>query len=310
MKSSSVFSPHSSFAWSIYHLNVFVLIAMGVILLLVSGLVLYASWRFRAIGGEGTPKPNFGNLRLELMYTILPAMLLAAIMVFTVRTMQSSDPPQGAHPDDVEVVGHQWWWEFRYPQAGFVTANEVHIPVDTPMLFGLGAADVIHDFWVPELGRKEDMIPGTHGRIWLAADRANTYSGACAEFCGVEHAWMRIRVIAQSKQEYASWLHQQQQTPALPASGEAAAGLNLFQQLSCANCHTIRGTGTSGTIGPDLTHLASRETLAAGRLNNTPDQLYLWLQQPDIYKPGSHMPNLHLTDMQLHSIVAYLETLR
>lgn len=183
---------------------------MGAILLLVTALVCYACWRYRSRPGEETPRPVFGNLRLELAYTAAPIVLLGIILFCTVRTMQGSDPSLGKRGDDIVVVGHQWWWEMRYPAAGFVTANELHIPVDRGQILGLESADVIHDFWVPELGRKTDMTPGLHRTIWLGADQAGKYLGTCAEFCGAEHAWMRIRVIAQSKEACARsvlWFH-------------------------------------------------------------------------------------------------------
>lgn len=305
----SVFDPHSPFARSIYGLSIFVLIAMFVILALVAVLVLFASWHFRAKGAASAPRPNFGNVKLEIAYTIAPLMLLGVILIFTVRTMQSSDPPV-SRSDDITIVGHQWWWEVRYPKSGVVTANEIHIPIHKNLLFGFQSADVIHDFWVPQLARKIDIIPGAYNHIWLSADEPGTYLGACAEFCGLEHAWMRIRVIAQTPEEFAQWVQSQQRIPPSPLTGNAEAGSQSFRSMTCSNCHAVAGTPASARTGPDLSHLASRETLAAGRLNNTPQNLSAWLHDPDAYKPGSHMPNLHLTDEQRRDLVAYLETLR
>ncbi len=309
MPITSVYDPHSPYAWSIYHLSVFVLIAMGVILALVTALVFFACWRYRAGRRPGTPPAVFGNLKLEIVYTGIPVLLLTVIMIFMVRTMQGSDPPQRGVREDVIVVGHQWWWEVRYPKSGVVTANEVHIPAGRPLLFGVEAADVIHDFWVPALGRKMDMIPGVYNHIWLSASQPGTYLGTCAEFCGNEHAWMRIRVIAQTPADFTRWQQDQAKPPAQNLSGDAEQGRKNFQQMTCVNCHAIAGVSNAG-IGPDLTHVASRETLAAGRLQNNPTNLAGWLHNPDDFKPGCYMPNLHLTDEQVHDLVAYLETMR
>lgn len=308
MHPPSVFDPHSAYAWSIYHLSVVVIVMMGLIVLLVAGLVLYACVRFRE-GRHPEPRLVYGNRKIEIVYTLGPLLLLAVIFGLTIRSMEASDPVTRTR-DNIVVVGHQFWWEVRYPGTGIVTANEVHIPAGTPQLFGMEAADVIHDFWVPQLGRKMDMVPGYHRDVWLAADKPGIYLGTCAEYCGHEHAWMRIRVIAQTPAEFAQWEAGQEKIPPIPASGDAAQGARYFGAMSCANCHSIEGTNARGKIGPNLTHLASRSTIAAGRLPNDPDDLAHWLKDPDKYKPGSYMPNLGLTDEQVRDLVAYLETLR
>jgi cytochrome c oxidase subunit 2 len=305
---TSVYDPHSPYAWSIYHLSVFVLIAMGTILAIVSFLVFYGCWRYRSSIRQEAPSPNFGNVRLEIAYTLLPLALLTIIMVFMVRTMHGSDPPTQGRTPDVIVIGHQWWWEVRYPKAGFVTANEVHIPVDEPVLFGMESADVIHDFWVPPLGRKIDIIPGVYNSVWLGASKPGVYLGTCAEFCGQEHAWMRIRVIAQNQEDFARWLQEQATAPSQTLPEDAARGRQDFHDMTCINCHAIAGSGSDASIGPDLTHVASRETLAAGVLVNSPENLSKWLHNPDLYKPGSHMPNLNLNPEQIRDLVAYIET--
>ncbi len=308
MHEYSVYDPHSQYAWSIYHLSVGVLIVMFLILLLIVSLVSFCCLHYRE-SRHPKARLSFGSRKMELIYTIIPLAIVGTITFFTFTTMQASDPA-ATRRDDVVVVGHQWWWEVRYPGTGIVTANEVHIPVRDPMLVGLESADVIHDFWVPELARKMDMTPGYHRKIWIAADHSGNYYGTCAEYCGKEHAWMRIRVIAQTPADFAAWESAQEQVPATPTSGDAAKGAHYFQQMSCASCHAIRGTNASGMLGPNLTHLASRETLATGRLANTSQNLYNWLKDPDRYKPGVHMPNLGLTDEQAHDLVAYLEGLR
>jgi cytochrome c oxidase subunit 2 len=305
-----VLHPQSHYARSIFELSSWVLWVCLGIFLLVAGLVSYASWKFRARPGDADPKPVFGSRKWEAAYVIGPTLLLAVIFGFTLHVMHTSDPPAQASGDDIVVVGHQWWWEVRYPKLGFVTANEIHIPAAKNVQFGFESMDVIHDFWVPELGRKIDMIPGRHAKIWLAADRPGTYLGACAEFCGKEHAWMRIRVIADTPQTFAAWSSAESRGAPPPATSTEQHGLHDVTSMPCASCHTIVGTSAHGILGPNLTHLASRETLAAGRLQNTPQQLSAWLHDPDAFKPGSHMPNLHLTDDQRNDIVNYLETLK
>ena len=308
--SNPVLHPESHFARSISDLSAWVLwISLG-IFLLVAGLVTYAGWKFRATPGEEEPKQVFGSTRWEMAYLIPPVILLAVLFGFTLHVMHTSDPPAQASGDDIVVVGHQWWWEVRYPKLGFTTANEVHIPTGTNVQFGFESADVIHDFWVPELGRKIDMIPGRHAKIWLAADHPGTYLGACAEFCGKEHAWMRIRVIADDPATFKAWAANQRTQAAAPSAAVQQVGEQHVMSYSCASCHSIEGTAASGRVGPDLTHLGSRQTLAAGRLANTPDNLSAWLRNPDEFKPGSHMPNLRLTDEQRGAIVQYLEGLK
>ena len=305
-----VLHPQSHYARSIFELSSWMLYISLAVFLLVAGLVTYAGWKFRARPGEGEPKQVFGSTRWEMAYVIPPTVLLAVIFGFMLHVMHASDPPAQASGDDILVVGHQWWWEVKYPKLGFTTANEVHIPTGKNVQFGFESADVIHDFWVPELGRKIDVIPGRHAKIWLAADHPGTYLGACAEFCGKEHAWMRIRVIADDPAAFAAWSADERRMSANPISDEQRKGQEDVTSMPCANCHTISGTTAKGRLGPNLTHLASRETLAAGRLQNTPEQLSEWLHNPDEFKPGSRMPNLQLTDEQRGDIVQYLETLK
>lgn len=305
-----VLNPQSHYARSIFELSAWMLWISLAIFLLVAGLVAYAGWKFRARPGEPDPKQVFGSTAWELAYVIPPTLLLAVIFGFTLHVMHTSDPPAQASGDDIVVVGHQWWWEVRYPKLGFTTANEIHIPTGTNVQFGFESADVIHDFWVPELGRKIDLIPGRHAKIWLAADHPGTYLGACAEFCGKEHAWMRIRVIADDPATFQAWSEGQHMPSVTPSTPAQQIGQEHVMTYSCASCHSIGGTSAHGRIGPDLTHLGTRETLAAGRLQNTPQHLSAWLHDPDEFKPGSHMPNLQLTDEQRNAIVQYLEALK
>ena len=252
MRSVPTFNPASTLAQPIAHLFLVLGIIMMSILLLVTVLVLYASFRFRRRPGAGEPRQNFGRKGTEIAWTIAPLLLLAYIFTITVHAMHGADPDisTGRKPDMV-IVGHQWWWEARYTNTNVVASNEIHIPVGKPLLVRLESADVIHDWWVPQLGRKMDAIPGDPNEFWLEADSPGTYLGTCAEFCGAEHAWMRILVTAQSESAFKQWSEHQLEIPLQPTAGDAALGAVLFEQLTCANCHTISGTSAKGTIGPD-----------------------------------------------------------
>lgn len=309
---SSPFNPNSPLAGSITTLLFVTLIIGSIVFLIVLGPTLYSYIRFRARPGDETePYQTLGNTRLEIAWTVTPAVLLAVLFSLTLMTMHKSDPPppDKAQPDLI-IIGHQWWWEIEYPKAGIVTANEVHIPTGKQLYVEVKSADVIHDFWVPQLGRKVDATPGYTSHIWLQADEPGTYLGTCNEFCGIQHAWMRTRVIAQSPADYAAWEQSQTQTPTVPTSGDAADGAALFQSLTCSNCHNIDGTTANAHIGPDLTHLGSRETIGAGVLANTPENLATWLTNPQAVKPGINMPNLDLTSDEVNALVAYLESLQ
>jgi cytochrome c oxidase subunit 2 len=311
------FHPVSQQAHAISELFAFVLILSAIVFGGIAGVVSYIIWRFRRPSGGGGDEPRavFGHTRIEIIWTAIPVATVALLFAFTLIGMRASDP--GAPPDrtpDVVLVAHQWWWEIRCASASVTTANDLHMPVGARQLVELQSADVIHDFWVPRLGRKIDMVPGHPVRLWLAADSAGTYFGACAEYCGTEHAWMRLRVTAEAPATFAAWLAAQRQARAAATGASdstAAQGARLFSSLTCVNCHAIRGTpNDTARVGPDLTHLATRPTLGAERLQNTPENLRRWLAEPDVLKPGSYMPNLHLSEHDLDRLVAYLLTLR
>jgi cytochrome c oxidase subunit II len=303
-------NPASPQAAAIAHLFVGTLIFLGLILVLVTGLIIYALVRYRERPGAPEPRQTFGSRRLEIIWTAVPIISLAVLTVFTAWTMHASDPPDPEDQPDLLIVAHQWWWELQYIKSGVLAANELHIPVGQRLLVELRSADVIHDFWVPQLARKIDIVPGHPNHIWLEADRAGTYLGVCAEFCGEEHAWMRFQVIAQPAAQFAAWLHDQLQVPAKPASSDAQRGQLLFVRRTCTNCHRVAGTPANQHIGPDLTHIGSRAMLAGGAVENNPANLALWLHDPNLFKPGSHMPNLQLSKSDVSELVAYLETLR
>ena len=307
----SPFTPHSPQAAAIESLFIAALAICGAVFVLVAALIVVVAVRFRARAGVD-PVQVEGNSRLEVAWTIAPVLVLAALLVLTTRAMDASDPPVDRAPD-VTIIGHQWWWEARYP-SGAVTANEIHIPTGKALVFRLESADVTHDFWVPELGRKMDATPGHPTTIWLEADDAGTYVGTCAEYCGVQHAWMRIVVVADPPEKFAAW-ERHQLEPAARPSAAASDGATLFRTMACIGCHRIGGAGgPSGADGPrfapDLTHLAERATLGAGILANTPKNLASWLKDPQSVKTGCHMPNTQLTEAQTASLVAYFEALR
>ncbi len=304
--------PRSPQALAISNLFVLTLIVATVIFALVTGLVIYIAFRYRRRGNEGEPSPNFGRTKLEIAWTAGPTLVLAVLLVFTIQGMGNADPAVGQdRQPDLIVVGHQWWWEIGYPSVGITTANEIHLPMGRPMLARVEGADVIHDLWLPQVARKIDMIPGHPNTIWLQADKPGVYSGACAEYCGVEHGKMLIRAIVQPQADYEEWLAAQKQAaPRIPTGASPVRGQQLFQQKTCISCHAINGTGATARIAPDLTHFASRQTIAAAVLPNNRANLAYWLKQPDVVKPGSYMPNLKLTDDEVNALVDYLETLK
>jgi cytochrome c oxidase subunit II len=294
-------SPASPQAAAISNLFVGTLVFLSAILILVSFLVIYAIIRYRDRPGAPEPEQKFGSRKLEIIWTAVPILSLVVLLGFTIRAMSAGDPPTADARPELRIVAHQWWWEIIYLKSGVTTANEIHIPVGKQLLVDFRSADVIHDFWVPALGRKIDIIPGHPNRLWIEADHGGTYLGACAEFCGNEHAWMRIMVIADSPDDFAAWVKQQAGIPPKPVTADEQLGAKIYRENICTNCH-LR------SVGPDLTHVASRRTLAAGALENTPENLAAWLHDPDDFKPGSNMPNFKLSDGDVRALVAFLET--
>jgi cytochrome c oxidase subunit 2 len=219
-------------------------------------------------------------------------------------------PAAGSTELTVEVTGHQWFWEVRYPGTDAVTANEIHIPAATRVELVVRTADVIHSFWVPRLNRKIDMVPGRANRIVLFADRPGRYPGRCAEFCGLQHAHMQLVVVAEPEADFRRWLSRMAEPAEEPSGASASRGGRLFLAGACAGCHTIRGTEADGDVGPDLTHLQSRSMLAAGTIPNRPPDLRRWVRDPQHVKPGTRMPRLDLEERELDDLVAYLESLR
>jgi cytochrome c oxidase subunit 2 len=283
----------------------------AVVFVLVEGMLVYTVWRFRRRSAADTPKQVHGNTRLEIAWTIIPALLLAGVAVPTVGTIfDLAESPEGAMR--IEITGHQWWWEVRYPGLGVVTANEVHIPTGEQVVFELESKDVIHSFSVPRLAGKQDVVPGRTNTLNLSADEPGVYRGQCQEFCGLSHAYMRFRVIAQEPAEFEAWVDGQRAEAALQPSAELSAEV----LPTCFVCHVIEGVGGPDPNlpppedpGPDLTHVGSRQTLAAGKLPNTDEALARWLRDPPAVKAGSRMPDYNLTEDQIEALVEYLRSL-
>jgi len=278
------------------------------ILAVVTLSILYILVRYRRRSSR-EPRQTTGNKALEITWTAVPLGLVALLFVWSVMTARAVDRPLRA--PDIVVTGHQWWWEVRYPAAQVITANEVHLPQGSNFLLQIDSVDVVHDYWVPRLSRKVDAVPGKSNFIWMTPQLTGVFSGFCAEYCGNQHAWMLSRAVVQNQADYTAWLAHQSEPAKEPAGGDASAGRKLFGQLTCTNCHTIRGISEiQKEYGPDLTHLASRQMLAGERIANTPENLRDWLHQPQVIKPGCFMPTLKLSDQDLTQLTAFLETLQ
>lgn len=287
------------------------LILAAIIMIIVIVAVLIGAIHYRSSRHQGEPEQITGIKWLEISWTIIPLLILLIFFYFTVRFMKDIDQPVDKNQQaDIIITARQWWWEMQYSKYNFTTANELHIPVHQKLLMRVESADVIHDWWVPELGRKIDAIPGTSNYSWLEASDTGEYKGACSEYCGTQHAGMRILVISETKNEFDQWVQEQQKVPSPPVDSVGQRGMRLFSERTCAGCHSISGIVAVSHIGPDLTHLASRKTLISGVLTNTPKNLYLWLQNPQKLKEGSHMPNFILSNNELEALVKYLEELK
>jgi cytochrome c oxidase subunit II len=301
------FNPHSPQAAAIASLFASTLLICGAVFFIVTALISVCVLRFRAKDPH-EPHQVEGDMRLEIGWTIAPVLVLTWLLVLTGRAMHASDPAVDRDPD-VTIIAHQWWWEARYP-SGAVTANEIHVPAGKPLVVRLESADVVHDFWVPELGRKMDATPGRPTSLWMQADQPGVYAGTCAEYCGAQHAWMRILVVADTPDQFTMWERHQIAPAPRPTDEAALRGATIFGARTCVTCHSIGGNGESARFAPDLTHLAERTTLGAGVLPNTPAALARWLENPQDIKMGCHMPNAQLPDHEVKDLVAYLETLR
>lgn len=274
------------------------------IFLLVEGLLVYALIRFRQKDPTVIPPKIHGSTALEVAWTVAPALLLVMVFVLMLQNLTAAaEVPADAMR--VNVTGHQWWWEFEYPDLGVVTANELHVPAGQPVMVELHSDNVIHSFWIPRLAGKTDVIPGQTNSMWFQTDQVGTYRGQCAELCGAQHANMNFQVIVEPEAQFGQWVEQQQAPP--PAmTGLAAEGEQLFQTGQCIACHTVEGTIAQGKIGPNLTHLASRGMIAGLVLENTPENLARWLTDPQAVKPLNKMVINPLSQEEIDALVQYL----
>jgi cytochrome c oxidase subunit 2 len=307
---ATTLTPRSDFGWISHRIFLQILRWDTAIFVVVQILLLVAVIRFRERDPKAIPPQVRGSVKLELVWTVLPAVILTFIAFPTVGAIFRT---QAAPPKDalrVRVIGHQWWWEFQYPDLGFATATDLHLPAGRPVSLEIAGADVIHSFWVPQLGGKRDAIPGGITRIVLTPDAPGEYYGQCAEFCGVSHANMRHLAVVDAPEAFTAWAASQKEPAPTPPDGSpAAAGRDVFRTAACIGCHTIRGV-SSGGIGPDLTHFGSRKTIAGGILPNTPENLARWVRHAPALKPGSLMPEQRLSEPEVAALVAYLGSLR
>src|SRR5229473_5258627 len=313
---TSIFAPESTPAHSIMRLSVFVLAITGAVFVAVFSLIVYAVVRFRRRPHDDGKEPAqvYGSNPVEMAWTVVPVIIVVVLTLTTARIIHEiQDAPKPPGALDVQVIGHQFWWEIRYPKFGVVTANEMHVPVSlaqkrTPTFLDLRSADVTHSFWVPRLAGKTELVPNKINTMWIEPQRTGLFLGQCAKYCGTQHSLMLLRVYVDSAEEFDRWVKEQQ---TLEASAPAvAAGRRVFERNSCINCHALNGTAGDGRFGPDLTHLMSRDTFASGVVKNTAENLRAWIKTPDRFKPGVLMPAMNLNDQELDEIVAYLVTLK
>ncbi len=316
----NIFRPDSTPADHIYGVALFVLSVTAVIFVVVFTLLMYATVKYRMKSDDDHHEPPqvYGSNQIELAWTVIPVLIVVMLFLATARVIaQVQDAERSPGSIEVTAIGHQFWWEFRYPALGVITANELHIPVSdpnspTPAFMELLSADTDHSFWVPRLAGKTDLIPNRVNHMWIDPHHTGLYLGQCAQYCGTQHALMLLRVYVDSRADFDAWVRAQSRPASAidSANADAAKGRAIFETTACINCHTVQGTVADGRFGPDLTHLMSRKTIAAGAAENTPANLDRWIKDPEAIKPGSLMPAMRLTDQDLKSLTAYMETLR
>jgi cytochrome c oxidase subunit 2 len=293
-----------------------VLAVTAVIFTVVFSLLVFSVVRFRKrTDDDGREPPQiYGSNQVELAWTVIPTLIVVTLFMATARVIAGiQNPSRPASAVEVIAIGHQFWWEYRYPGLKVVTANELHVPLSdpahpTPTFLTLTSADTDHSFWVPRLAGKTDLIPNRVNSMWIDPHETGLYLGQCAQYCGTQHAKMLLRVYVQTRDQFDRWIQEQIQ----PAHTDDAvyAGRRIFETTACVNCHTVTGTTAHGRFGPDLTHLMSRDTIASGAVANTAENLQRWIRNPDVMKPGCKMPSMELGDQEVSAVTAYLETLR
>lgn len=313
----STFSPTSEFGHDLNGLFMMIFWWGVVVFVGVELAVVYVVYRFRARPDSPDPRPVHGHTALEIAWTLAPAMIIVFIAVPTIQVLWKDAGADTSEALQIQVVGHQWWWEFRYPEYGITTAADLHLPQGRPVELLLTSADVIHSFWLPRLGGKRDMMLGRTNRLVFTPDSVGEFLGQCAEFCGTSHANMRFKAFVHAPAEFANWVEGQAAAPAAEASlGDLERqGLEAFRTVrspasnSCIACHAIQGV-SFGVLGPDLNHVGTRSTLASGILDNTAVNLASWLRDPAAMKPGSLMPTIGLSEEEIAALVAYLQGLQ
>ena len=303
--------PNSAAIASLFNV---VLVIATVVFVVVEGLILVSAFRFRRRARDvSEPIQVHGNTKAEIAWTILPALIVVTLFVMALQTQQTlAKPDTTVAPEQmtVKVIGHQFWWEYQYPDLGITTATDLVIPTGKVVNLELSSVDVIHSFWVPQLNGKTDAFPNHVNFTWIQANTPGAYYGQCAELCGASHANMRVVVVAKTPEEFDQWVRDQQAGPAEPADALAQQGQLVFSAGACIGCHTINGTAANGKTGPNLTHVGSRTSLAGGMFTNTEGNLRRWLTNPPAVKPGSIMPNLNLTRTEIDALTAYLQSLK
>jgi len=313
---TDMFKPLAGPAWSEYNIALLTFAITAAIFVVVAGLIVYTIYRFRRRPGEDSqnePPQVYGSNQIEAAWTVIPILIVFVLIGVSARVIaevENASPPKSTLK--IRVIGHQWWWEVRYPDYGVTTANEVHMIAGpegkASNYLELESADVIHSFWIPQLAGKTDLIPNRANYMWMDPRDPGVYVGNCAEYCGTQHANMLLRVVAQTPEDFERWAANEK-SPAVQSTSAATAKAT-FDSLSCVNCHTVTGTPAGGKFGPDLTHLMTRQTLAAGMFVNDHENLRRWVNDPQELKPGCLMPSFKLTDKELTDVVAYLETLK
>lgn len=297
-----------------------------IVFIAVEGALIYTVVRYRRKPGDKDPDQTHGHTSLEIGWTILPTLILAIVAIPTVFTIFDNARSPDPEALTVNVIAHQWWWEFHYPdpknpENKIVTANEIHIPTNEVINITLDSKDVLHSFWIPKIAGKVDIVPNNTNTMWIRANESGEFFGQCAEFCGEAHALMKFKVIAQPRLEFDTWLVNQRQIAQTPVDPLALEGQALFEgSAQCWSCHKVEGSKKArGTTGPNLTHIASRRHIAAGILTNNQENLRSWLRNPNDIKPGNIMfrnaavykdPTRALTDVQIAALVAYLQNLK
>jgi cytochrome c oxidase subunit 2 len=306
----SMFQPVGPMARSLASLGWTMTAIATIVFVIVMALLLWPIWRSRNAPQVDDPaEPVSERTWILIGGTAIPALILGVVFIITLGAYRASAPDRPL-PLTIKVVGHQWWWEVQYPDQHILTADEIHLPVGQPVKVVLESDDVIHSFWVPNIAGKTDVIPGKTNATWLEADTAGVWRGTCAEYCGKQHAHMAMSIVAEPPAEFARWVEKEQAIAVAPTDSATLEGERAFLTSQCVFCHTVRGTQAGGRVGPDLTHIGSRLTIASGTLPNTPGNLGGWIENPDRIKPGTKMPAVPLGAGQLEAIIAYLESLK